>query len=191
MLTRVTTSTICYNTPNFLKTKCDELIEENKIDFYAFVPHKKESDELKDHIHLLLIPSNQIDTKKLDIHFQQNIDGEEKAVGTCSIWKPVGQHISDWILYCKHDTVYCKAKGYLDRLYTYDNSDFYVSDRDGFNELVFEAYHSSKFYYDKQIRERVFSAKSHYGEGINLVKNGYIPMQQMCSFHHFLQMVDN
>ena len=51
MITRVTTSTICYNTPQFLKMKCDELISEGQIDFYCFVPHKKESDELKDHIH--------------------------------------------------------------------------------------------------------------------------------------------
>ena len=190
MLTRITTSTITYNTPQFLKLKCDELIEEGKIDFYAFVPHKKESDELKDHNHLMMIPSCQIDTKKMDIHFEQPTSDNEKSLGTCTIWKTVGKHTSDWILYCLHDLVYCRAKGYNDRLYTYNPEDFYVSSRDGFNELVFEAYHSSQFYYDKQIRERVFNAQSHYGEGINLVKNGYIPMKEMCSFHHFLQMID-
>lgn len=185
----MTCSTITYNTRTFLKFKLNELINSNTIDFYAFIQHKKEADELKDHTHLLIIPSKQIDTKTIDAELCENVKGSDKPLGTCSIWHTVGKNnISDWILYGKHDPVYCKLKGYLDRVYTYTDDDFVTSSRDGLDGLIFEAYHSSKFYFEKQIRDRIQKSLNPYATGVELVKNGYIPLQSACSFHHFLQM---
>lgn len=51
-------ATISFNTEAYLRLKLDELIKAKKITFYAYIPHRKEEDENKDHIHLFLEPNN-------------------------------------------------------------------------------------------------------------------------------------
>lgn len=190
MRTKQYISTITYNTIPYLELKLNEMVGSNILDFYAFIYHKKECDEKKDHIHLFLMPSRQVDTAKLNEDLSQPVKDSDKPLGTCGIWHIVGKNnISDWILYSLHDAVYCKLKGYLDRVYTYSIEDMHTSNVDGLNELYFDALHSSKFYFDKHIRDVILQSENHYQAGVELVKNGYVPLQNACSFHHFLQMI--
>ena len=69
MRTKQMISNISYNSIDFLKSKCDELVVCGDIDFYMFIFHHKEEDELSNHIHIILYPSHLIDTKKFEKHF--------------------------------------------------------------------------------------------------------------------------
>ena len=190
MRTKQNLSTITYNTIPFLKCHLEEWKDSKLIDFWAFVPHKKEADEKKNHIHLFIMPNKQVDTNDLDSWLSQPVKDSEKPLGTCSIWHTVGKNnTSDWLLYCLHDIVYCKLKGYNDRVYVYTLDDFYTSNRDGLEEMYFDALHSSKFYFDKQIRDKILESKDPQLTGRKLVRDGYIPLSSSCSFHHFLQMI--
>lgn len=188
MRTKQNVSTICYNTTEYLKFQLDELIESGFIDFYAFVKHKKECEEKKDHIHLFAMPSKQIETSFLNVRLTQKIN--EEYTGSCGIWHTVGKNnISDWLLYALHDPVYLRLKGINDRIYAYDIKDFITSSEDGLNELYYDALHSSKCYFDKHIRDKIMKSKTPYKTGVELVKNGYVPLTNACSFHHFLEMI--
>lgn len=191
MRTKQYISTIDYNTDTFLKYKLDEWLESKVIDFYAFIKHKKECDEKKDHKHLLVFPNRQIDTNDFNVYLSESCKDSDKPLGTCGIWHTVGKNnVSDWILYVLHDPVYLKYKGITDRVYAYSDSEFVTSHRDGLDELIFDAYHTSKFYFDKEIRDKILNSENPYQTGINLLKDGYIPMVNSCSYHHFLQMIN-
>lgn len=191
MRTKQNISTICYNTDKFLKFQLDELISSNLIDFYAFCRHKKECDEKKDHIHLFLMPSKQIETSDLNVRFTEKEKDKDIYTGTCGIWHTVGKNnTSDWLLYTLHDPVYLKIKGCTDRVYAYTLDDFITSSIDGLNELYYDALHTSKCYFDKHIRDKILESKNPHQTGVELVKNGYVPLSSACSYHHFLQMID-
>lgn len=136
------------------------------------------------------MPNKQLDTTDLDAKLSEPVKGSDKPLGTCTIWHTVGKNnTSDWLLYVLHDNVYCKLKGYNDRVYTYTLQDIVTSNRDGLEEMSFDAYHSSKFYYDKQIRDKILESKNPKLTARQLVRNGYIPLSSSCSFHHFIQMI--
>lgn len=190
MKTKQKISTICYNSVDYLKSKLEDLLNAGRIDFYAFVPHKAEEDEKKDHIHLLIFPNGNVNTNDLNEYFYEYVPDSDKPLGTCGIWHIVGKNnLSDWFLYAVHDVVYCRLKGYSDRKYTYTSKDIITSNEDGLDEMFYEAYHTSKFYFDKTVRETVFNSDNPLASAYALVKDGYVPLNQMCSFHHFIQIV--
>lgn len=190
MKTKCYISTICYSTVEWIKSKLDDYIKCGKIDFYCYIYHKKEDDEKKDHVHLFIMPSCQLDTKDLDIALSMPIDENGNTFGTCGIWHTVGKNnISDFLLYVLHDVMYMRIKGYSERKYTYSESDFITSNEDGLNTLLFDAYHSSIFTFNRRVLDIILKSKDIKQTGKDLVLNGYIPLNSTCSFHHLLQIL--
>lgn len=189
MKTKCFLSTICYSPVEWVSSRLDTYRSSGKIDFYCFIPHKAEEDEKKDHIHLFLIPSVPIDTKDLDVLLMcPQDDGQE--LGTCGIWHTVGKNnVSDFLLYVLHDVMYMRIKGYSDRKYTYSEKDFITSHEDGLNTLIYDAYHTSMFTFNRRVLDMIIKSKDITQTGKELVLNGYIPLNSTCSFHHLLQIL--
>lgn len=188
MKTKQYISTICYSTSSRMKLVLDGLVTTGKLDFYVFIEHKKEEDELKDHKHLLVFPSSAVNTSELDVAL---IDLQEdgQKLGTCGIWKTVGKNnVSDWLLYALHEPMYMRLKGYDDRKYTYKDSEFITSNEDGLFTLIFDAFHDSKFTFNRRIIDLLLRSPDISQSGRELVLNGYIPLNSTCSFHHLLQI---
>ena len=104
-------STISYNSESFLKSKLDELIEDGILDFWAFIDHAPEEDELKAHKHVYFIPSSIVHTDMIKKHLQEF---DEKNPDT-----PLGVTIfssskfDDWYLYGCHDNLLHYRFSYL------------------------------------------------------------------------------
>lgn len=182
-------SNISYNSIDYLRNKCDELVKCGDIDFYMFIFHHKEECELDDHIHIILYPSHQIDTKKFDKHFIEfRLDDSELPFGFSKVWKPVSKDCDlEWILYVLHDEVYCKAKCKGDKKFRYLPKEIISNDERTKQELVFSAYHETSFYHDLEIQKLIIDNNMN---GADLIKNGYVPIKQACSYHHFTQMLN-
>ena len=60
-------ATISFNSPDFLRTKLEELRDAGRISFWAFIEHKPEDDEggKKSHCHLYIEPSKMLQTDDL------------------------------------------------------------------------------------------------------------------------------
>ena len=102
-------STISYNSVNFLKSKLDEMITDKWIDFYAFVRHSPEDDELKEHIHLYIVPSTLLQTDYITEHLQEyDSTHPDKPLG-CIACK--SSKFDDWYMYGLHDKAYLASKG--------------------------------------------------------------------------------
>lgn len=168
-------ATISYNTAPFLQRKLDDLIYTRKIEFYTFVHHFKEEDELKEHKHLYIVPNGQIDTDSV-VNYLLEPDIENplnKPLG-CIRCKP--SKFSDWYLYGKHDIDYLASKG-QSRKYHYAFEDFYTSDKDYLLEEVHTIDYSSL--------NRSKALKQAVEDGIDfsdLVAQGLIPIQQVYAY---------
>ena len=124
-------ATISFNTEEYLRLKLDELIRSQIITFYAYIPHLKEEDENKDHIHVFLQPNKPVDLLELRNFFKQkDPSGNEKPLGTINF---TPSKWVDWFYYSIHDRAYLLNKG-ESRKYTYSFSDVRTSDLD---ELYF------------------------------------------------------
>lgn len=126
-------STISYNTPAYLKLKLDELVKAKKLSFYAFVYHKAEVDEKKNHIHLYAEPSKMIQTDDLK-DFLKEIDTKnpDKPL-SCISWH--SSKFSDWYLYVLHDERYLASKQ-QSRAYHYTIDDVVSSDFDDLDDHI-------------------------------------------------------
>lgn len=127
-------STISYNSVEFLKIKLDDLINRRVISFYAFVRHYKESDERKDHIHLLIIPNGQYQTDALYDYLAEP-DFSDLTKKPLGIMPCQNSKWGDWYLYACHDSAYLTSKGQA-RQYHYLEEDFISSDEDYLHELI-------------------------------------------------------
>lgn len=173
MITRTPFSTISYNTDSFLIYQLDQMIEERIINFYAFIIHKAEEDETKDHKHLLLIPNGMQDTFQILSRLEEPDPDNDKPL-KCMAAKH--SQFADWYLYALHDKDYLYTKG-IERRYHYLRDDFYTSDDDYFLELI----HTSDFSRWKKIATfRECISKGEYF--VDLVKNGFVPVQQIFQF---------
>lgn len=109
MRTRKPISTITYNTFDYLIVKLEELRKAKKISFWAFVPHQRENDEAKDHIHLFIDPSVQVQTDDLKDEFREfDPSHPDKPLGCISF---ASSKFDDWYLYGLHDEAYLASKG--------------------------------------------------------------------------------
>lgn len=136
-------STICYQSIEHLKNNLDFLVSEHFIDFYAFVEHLPEDNELKEHKHLLVFPNGRIDTTVLDGYLiQANLDEPDKPYK--NIWWQKSKPI-EWVLYCTHNIEYCLATNSGYKKYQYDITCFISSDYDGLQELFLQSFHSQEF----------------------------------------------
>lgn len=180
-------SNISYNTPTYLKKKLDKLVDDGEINFYIFIFHKREDDELSDHIHLIMYPDKIVDTKKLEKEFIEFEIGEELPLGVSKKWKTVSKDCDlDWILYVLHDEIYCKAKCKGEKKYRYTSDEFVTNDIRTLKDLVFSAYHETEFYHDIEIQRLI---KENNMSGADLIQNGYVPIKNACAYHHFTQML--
>lgn len=188
MKTNSMLSTITYNSTEFLKCKLDELVLFKKIDFYAFIFHKREETEKKDHIHLFLIPSASIDTRQIDEYLIEPVKNS-KPLGTCTIWSKVAKNCeSDWFLYGLHDMQYLRMKG-LSREHFYLPDDFVSSSKEALDNFIYDAYHTSKFCFHNHIIRAYNESKDVQQTTVDLVLNGYVPLQNMTAIHHLSQIL--
>ncbi len=168
-------ATISYNTAPFLQRKLDDLIYTRKIEFYTFVHHFKEEDELKEHKHLYIVPNGQIDTDSV-VNYLLEPDTENplnKPLG-CIRCKP--SKFADWYLYGIHDIDYLASKGQA-RKYHYAIEDLITSDKDYLLEEVHTIDYSSL--------NRSKALKQAVEDGIDfsdLVAQGLIPIQQVYAY---------
>lgn len=128
-------STISYNCDNFLIGKLRDLQKAKKIQYWAFIRHKPESDEVeeagqKSHIHLYIEPSAMLQTEDLRLQFcEYDPMHPEKPLG-CLTFR--SSKFDDWYLYSIHDKAYLASKG-QSRKFTYDTSEIINPDTDELN----------------------------------------------------------
>lgn len=124
-------STISYNSIGFLKVILNQLLTNQNIVFYAFVPHKGEMDistgeEEKEHIHLYIEPCGTIDLMSLREKFlEPDLLHPETPLGVMPF--RVSNSYYDWYWYSLHDRQYLELKG-LERQYHYSFGDLVLSD---------------------------------------------------------------
>lgn len=176
-------STISYNSEEFLQVKLNELVQQGKIDFYAFIDHLPEEDEEKAHKHLFCVPTGLYDTSQL-ISYLKEFDPNkpDKPLG-CIACK--SSKFGDWYLYSCHDTSYLASKG-QSRKYHYVKDNFIVSDRDYFREEI----HSI----DMSKLNRLSFLKEAVEDGISfesMVANGQVPIQQIHQYQSAYFMISN
>lgn len=183
MITSRPISTIHYIEIEKLKVKLDELIEKNKISFYAFIHHIKEEDETKNHIHLFIIPNGRINTDQL----REELEFLDMANPT----KPIrclpfkSSKFADWYLYGLHDKAYLLSKSQT-RKYHYEKGEFIVSDDDYLNELIHQI-DFSKFKTQSLVIEAAKNGEPLY----DLVSNGQIPVQQFMNYQKLYEYIFN
>lgn len=133
MKTTKPTSTISYNTPDYLKLKLESLRKARILEFWAFIEHEPEEDEKRKHIHLLIFPAKLIQTEDVrDELAEYDPTHPDKPLGCQPFRSSV---FADWYLYSKHDPDYLASKG-MSRKYHYKREHFRTSDDDYFDELI-------------------------------------------------------
>ena len=131
-------STVSYNSIAFLERKLNELMKARKVAFWAFVLHKAEEGEKKDHVHVFVEPNGKIDTMDLADFFVE-IDPNNAKPLKCVDWR--SSKWDDWYLYSRHFEPYLMQKMEV-RKYTYDDKSFKTSDEDDFDNRAYRALHS-------------------------------------------------
>lgn len=134
MLTSKPLATISYNSREYLKLVLNNLLEAKKIQFWAFIKHKKEEDEEKDHFHVYVEPCTRIDTNALKDCFKEVDSTNKKPLGTL-IWRY--SQLTDWIYYGLHDSAYLMQKGET-RKYHYTTDEIVCSDYSELRNFIIE-----------------------------------------------------
>lgn len=151
-------ATISYNSKEFLQHTLQSLVKAKKVSFWAFIPHKAEDDEKKDHFHVYVEPACSVQTLDLEAQFIEFVAGSDKPLKTISFRS---SKFADWFLYAIHDEAYLLTKNETRRFH-YSQSDIVTSDLDDLEFLV------------KQIDR---FALSPYGTMVDAIKNG-VSMQE-------------
>ena len=128
MRTRNPLSTISYNSDQFISVHLDDLVRRGDLQYWAFVNHKAEDQEKRDHKHVFVLPNGLVDTNNLSPMFDElAADGQ---INTCKLWLP--SKWGDWYLYALHDPGYlaCKYDNDRPKKYRYWDKDIIVSDPD-------------------------------------------------------------
>lgn len=177
MRTRTPISTISYNTNDFLIIELNKLVQEQVIEFWAFVEHLPEEDEKKAHKHLYIIPCSLVDTFMLSKRLEE-LDVEHPdlpPLGCLSHW----QHskFADWYMYALHDVDYLAMHGGECRKYHYDKTDVIASEYDYLNELIHTS-DMSRYKSFKKLRDMAKSGVSFK----EIFENGFIPVQQIIQY---------
>lgn len=167
-------STIAYCDKFFLIQELDKLIDNQTLDFYAFVIHQPEEDEKKVHAHLFMIPTRTFDTSTLKPILSQADPLNPTKPKSILPVRP--SKFGDWYLYNTHNSLYLASKMQR-RKYHYVDDDFITSDRDYFIELKHEI-DMSTFMRTQFIREAV----EHGTSFEQLLSQGIIPPQQVMGY---------
>lgn len=151
-------SSISYNSLGFLALKLADLKKNGFAQFYAFIPHKAEDANEKDHTHLYLEPAKAIDTTWLCNQFLEVDKEHPSKFLKCITFRP--SKFADWYWYGLHDKAYLQSK-YETRKYAYKREQVVASDNDELNELIM----------------RNPCPVSEIMRGNDLLKKGYTPPQ--------------
>lgn len=175
MKTKLPISTICYLNGDLLLERLEMLVSEGVIDFYAFIFHYAEADELKPHIHLYVEPCNQVDTKRFEEHFK-TLDNKCGCIPF-----RVSKRFGDWYYYCCHDKRYLFAHGNDVKKYTYGKNDFVVSDENFFVEKLHQI--------DRRLAfgsTEVLTALREGSSAVDLLDMGVITLQQYSQYSRLI-----
>lgn len=171
-------STISYNTPSFLKGKLYSLVQQGIIEYAHWIWHKPETDETKEHAHLVLKPNKRLDTSALRNEFVELVQGEDKPRGVLPF---DNSKMRDWLLYAVHDKVYLLRKC-QNRSITYQKSDLLTTEPDLLEEDWRDAHEGE----DGRIKQVIEAARN----GVpfrQLVEMGVIPINQLFQFKDIYQ----
>jgi hypothetical protein len=171
-------STISYNTPSFLKGKLFTLVNQGIIEYAHWIWHKPETDETKEHAHLVLKPNRRLDTMALGKEFLELVPGEDKP----RVVLPFkSSKMKDWILYAVHDKCYLLRKN-QNRAITYQKTDLHTTEYDLLEEDWRDAHEGE----DGRIKQVIEAARS----GVSfrqLVEMGVIPINQLFQLREVYQ----
>ena len=183
MLTSKSISTIHYAETEMLKVKLNDLVDKNKISFYAFIKHLKEKDETKNHIHLFIVPNGKINTDQLreELEFLDP-KNPTKAIRSLPF---ESSKFSDWYMYTLHDKAYLASKQQTRELH-YKKEEFIVSDDDYFNELIHKI-DFTRF----RTQSLVVEAAENKTPFVELVQNGVIPAPLIVQYQKVYELVYN
>lgn len=179
MRTSKVISNISYNTPAYFERVVLSLYERHVIDWCYWILHKADVDELKDHIHFVLKPSERIDTFALKKEFDEfDLTHPSKPLSCTSSWRyVVSGHMDDWLLYAVHDVGYLASKGQR-RNFTYSYDNLRATDYDALR-FDWNAIDRLKYSRITALAEAVRSGLP----WLDIVQNGYIPMSQYNAYH--------
>ena len=177
MLVQRWTSNISYNTDNFLISVLNELLNERKIQFWAYINHYAEQDEKKPHKHLIILPNGRLNTDILDNRFlEMDITHPDKPL-RCKIWQST--QFSSAYLYMIHDEKFLLSKG-LVRRYHYNIHDIICSDFDFLIEMThtinYAPYKRIEFIKDAVIKRIPFCL---------LCEQGLVPIAQYFQYRSY------
>lgn len=176
MRTRKPIATISYNHEEFLRGRLDDLKRRHLISDYMFIPHKKEQDEAKDHIHLWIRPNQTLDTMQIQEEMKEPNPKERRG---CIDF--VSSDIDEWILYTQHYKPYLASKG-QNREYHYQKEDFRFADEDNFQENYVHAFRGSKWAERNQLLQQLNDGTVKFSE---LIKSGQIPLNMASQLNAF------
>lgn len=176
-------STISYNSVDFLKSKLDDYIKRGVLSFYAFVYHYAEDDELKDHIHLYMVPDGQVNTSQFAEDLKEiDLNNLDKPLGIMPI---KSSKFADWYLYTCHNAEYLATKGQI-RVHHYSNDDFITSNKDYFLEEI-HTIDLSKYNKVGVIKDAIKNDIPFQ----QLVFNGQVPIQQFRYFQEVYNYISD
>lgn len=163
-------STISYNSIPFLQSKMDEFVRNHVFSAWFFVKHRAEKDERKDHIHVYAVPNKMLDTMALQEALRElDPENPQKTLGCIDF---CSSNPDDASLYFAHNEEYLAWKGET-REFHYGFDEFYYSDADWFEDVVFHALHSSDF----AQKSKVIRALRDGMSPADIVMSGIAPLQ--------------
>lgn len=175
-------STISFNSEGFLKAKLEELLKARKVDFYVYIKHKGEDDEVKkDHIHVYLEPSKRTQTAALKDEFKEyDPTHPDKPLG-CLTFRP--SQFGDWYLYDLHDPTYLASKMQA-RRYHYAPEDMRPSDQDELDLRIYDIDMS-----DATPIKRLSTFKQSGKSFADAVNQGLIPIAQIKQYSEVWELL--
>lgn len=178
---------ITYNTNKFLDLKLKDFLDNHLISFYAYINHKGEKEvnistgEVKvdkDHTHLFIIPNRSIDTMDLMSAMLELDKKHPKQPLKPLCFAP--SKWDDWYLYNLHDDNYLMSK-FETKEFHYTNDDFHVSDKQEFEYMAYDVFHTSAYTRQMRLMEYLRSGRS-MGD---LCRRGAISPHQAFSYQMF------
>lgn len=168
-------STISYNTEPFLVQTLNALVKAKRIDFWAYIHHFPEDDEvkLKHHFHVYLEPSKRTQTATLKEEFLELDPDNDKPLGVLTFHS---SRFTDWYLYALHDEAYLASK-YQTRVHHYEGDQVKTMDIDELHARVYDI-DLSDITPIKRLKTFQDSGKTFQ----QAVAQGLVPIQQISSY---------
>lgn len=144
MASKLPLSVISYNSIPFAKAKLDEMRDVGYIMDYYIFPHLADTDDKKDHRHILVIPNGRIDWSDFRKRMQEfDPSNPLKPLGVSTF--EVCNSIDDWVLYVLHDEAYLEWKKSPRNIVNYPKELMICSDEDSYEHYYYHAYNESEF----------------------------------------------